>query len=518
MFKKTIVFFRSKTGIAVLVVVIAGGIWFFAANAHKTSYQFVTVKRGPITEVVSVTGNATTTQSVSLAFENGGTISAVRAQEGDNVSAGEVIMQLNIQDLEAQLAEAQANVDAETAALQKLQAGATPQAIDVSQTALQAAGQTLQNLYTSVPNTLESAYTNADDAVRNQLSSFFTNAEQSNPQLTFSVNDSQVVNDITFERAVASNNLNVWQTELRGVNASSASGTQDAALADANARLAVAKNLLTDAAEALVTSNSLTDAQATAYKTDVTAGLNEVNSAITSVSTLEQNIASSKAAFAQAQAALNLTLASSTAEDIAAQEAQVEQAKASVQVIQVKIDKSSLVAPMNGVISSQGARAGAIASPGVPLVTLIADDSLEVDAYVPEIDIGKVSIGNPVSMTFDAFPNETFSGKVFYIDPAQTIIAGVVDYEVKVSFDKKDPRMKSGLTADLDITTQTKPDALILPQYAIVQNDSGAFVETLVKGVPEQQPVVLGIEDQNSNVEIASGTTEGEQVVNVGLK
>ena len=93
------------------------------------------------------------------------------------------------------------------------------------------------------------------------------------------------------------------------------------------------------------------------------------------------------------------------------------------------------------------------------MVSLIADNSLEVDADVPEIDIGKISTGDTVSMTLDAFPGETFTGKVFYIDPAETILSGVVDYLVKVSFDKNDPRVKSGLTANLDITTETENNA-----------------------------------------------------------
>ena len=66
MAKKILGFFKSKWGIAILVVVIGGGIWFSVARSHKTTYQFVTMKRGTITEVVSVTGNVTTTRSVDL--------------------------------------------------------------------------------------------------------------------------------------------------------------------------------------------------------------------------------------------------------------------------------------------------------------------------------------------------------------------------------------------------------------------------------------------------------------------
>jgi HlyD family secretion protein len=518
MFKKNFGFLKTKTGIALVVIIVGGGAWFLIARSHKATYQFVTVKRGSITETVSVTGNVTSTQSVNLAFENGGTIAAVHYSEGDHVNAGDVIARLDTQDLAAQLAEAQANVDAETATLQKLQVGPTPQNIAVSQTALASARQTLENSYASVPNVVTSAYANANDAVRNQLSSFFVNAETNSPQLTFPISDSQIANNITFDRIEASTELNAWQGEDQNITGATPSSTLDTALQDTLAHLAVIKNLLTTALNAIVNTTDVTPSTATTYKTDVTTGLDEVNTSIGNVNALMQSIASEKASVAQAQAALNVTLAGSTQEDINAQAAQVEQAEASVQDIQVKINEASLTAPMSGIITTQNAKVGEIASPGVPVVSLIAANELEVDADVPEVDIGKVSIGDIVSMTFDAFPNETFTGKVFYIDPAQTIISGVVDYEVKVAFDKSDPLMKSGLTANLDITTQTKNNVLILPQYAILQNDSGTFVETLVNGAVVQNPVTLGISDENGNVEIVSGATEGEQAINIGLK
>jgi HlyD family secretion protein len=511
-------FFKSKLGVAIIVVVIGGGIWLIAARSHKSPYQFVTVQRGSITEIVSVTGNVTTTRSADLGFENGGTIAAVFYNEGDHINAGDIIAKLDMQDLEAQLAQAQANVDAETATLKNLQAGPTPQNIAVSQTALAAAEQTLDNSYASVPNTITSAYASTNDAVRNQLATFFTNAETDNPQLTFPLSDSQILNNIISEREEASVDLNAWQAENADIAPGISSSTLDTALQNALAHLTVAKTLLTTALNAIVNATNIAQGTAAVYKTDVTNGLNEVNSSIGNVNTLIQGIASEKASVAQAQAALNLTLAGSTQDDIAAQAAQVEQAQAGVQSIQVKINEASLISPMSGVIAVQDAKAGEIASPGVPVVSLIADNSLEVDAEVPEVDIGKISVGDSASMTFDALPDETFTGKVFYVDPAETIISGVVDYLVKVSFDKSDPRIKSGFTANLDITTQTDANALILPQYAILQNASGTFVETLANGAVVQVPVILGISDENGNVEVVSGTTEGENVINIGLK
>ena len=79
--------------------------------------------------------------------------------------------------------------------------------------------------------------------------------------------------------------------------------------------------------------------------------------------------------------------------------------------------------------------------------------------------------------------------------------------------------MKSGLTANLDIVTRSHDNALILPQYAILVNDQGSFVETLdAKKAVVKTPVTLGIQDQGGNAEVLSGVTVGEEVLNIGLK
>jgi RND family efflux transporter MFP subunit len=275
--------------------------------------------------------------------------------------------------------------------------------------------------------------------------------------------------------------------------------------------------LNTDANAVVNTSNLSTNAT-DAYNTEVAGAITEINTATGAITTIEQNIASEQATIAQAQAQLSVTLAGSTTEAIAAQQAQVEQAQANVQSIRVSIANASLSSPISGVITVQNAKVGQIAGAGQTMVSIISANNFEVDTYVPETDIGKVAIGNTVDMTFDAFPGETFEGKVFYIDPAETIQSGVVDYLVKVSFTKPDSRIKSGLTANLDIDAQTDANALTLPQFAIVQNASGTYVDVLQNKVEAQVPVVLGIRDQNGNVEITSGVTEGEQIINVGLK
>ncbi len=512
-------FGKTKTvvGIVVLVLVVFGAYYFIFIR-KASSYQFVTVTQGAITEEVSVTGNTTPIQSLDLGFQNGGIIASVDKAVGDHVAAGDVLERLNTNNLEAQLAQAQANVDAANAQLQSLQAGAQPADIQNSEAALAGGQQSLANMYASAENTLNDSYTKANDAVRNQLSAFFTSAETNNPQITFSVSNSQTLNNAESERLRASTELNIWQSELATVNASSPSSTLDAALQNAETHLSVIKAFLNSISQAILLEENLSPATLNTYNNQLAAANNEFTAATTNINSTIQNIASQKITIQQLQAQLNLKLAGSTVQQIANQQAQVEAAEASVRNVQVQINEATLASPIDGVVTVQNAKVGEIATPGTTMTSLISNDDFEVDAEVPETDIGKINIGQAVTMTIDAFSGETFTGKVFYIDPAQTDVSGVVNYTVKVSFSKPDPRIKSGLTVNLDIQTQQQSDAIILPQYAIIQNDQGSFVDVVQNGKEVQVPVTLGIQDQSGNVQVLSGVTKGEQVINIGIK
>jgi len=503
---------RILSIIGVLLVVFIGYKIF---HPKTPTYQFVTVTQGPITETVSVTGNTTPISNVALGFGNSGTIAHVYASVGDNVSQGQVLAVLNTADLQAQIKQAQAGVDAQEAQLQGLQAGAQPADIAASQASLAKAQQDLANMYGTIIDTSSDSYTKANDATRVQLDQFFTNAETTNPQLTY-VTSSQSQIAAQTARQAASKALNTWQAEIASTGKSN--DNLDTLLTDSSTYLTTIRQLLDTVSLTLQYTPNLSASTLATYKANVTEALNEVNLASENIDTLSHNIASQKLTVAQLGAQLDLKKAGSTTQDIQAQQAQVESAQAGVQSIQAKLDNSEIIAPIGGVITQFDAKVGQFASPGTTLVSIISNNSFEVDALVSETDIGKVALHNKVSMTLDAFPGETFTGSVFYIDPAQTTTNGVVGYKIKVAFDKPDPRLKSGLTANLDIATRHKDNVLILPQYAILQNDQGTYVEVLENKVVTNVPVTLGLQDENGNVEIVTGVTAGEQVLNIGLK
>ena len=506
---------RSKITISILILLALGVGGYFLFHKNPV-YQFITVERGTIDESVSLTGNTTPNQSVSLAFGSSGTISHIYSALGKQVYSGQTLAEINTSDLLAQLRQAQANVDAQQAKLDGLKAGSRPEDIAASQAALDKAKQDLTNMYGSISDISTDSYAKANDAVRTELESFFFNSETTNPSLTYVTSGSQAQADTQLKRIESSTILNQWQDQLTNIDQSDTG--LETLLQNEISYLSTVLKLLNNISITLDGSLSLSASTLTTYKANVSVAINEVNTATKNLNTVSQNIASQKLIVSQLQAQLDLKRAGSLPTDISAQQAQVEQAQASVESINAKLENARIVAPISGTITQFDAKIGQLASPNTPLIAIMSDTGYEVDAGVSETDIGKILTGDTVSMTLDAFPNETFTGSVFYIAPSETNTDGVINYEIKISFDKPDSRLKSGLTANIDIQTKHKENVLILPQYAILQNDQGTFVETLENNKIIQNPVTLGIEDQKGNVEIISGATEGEQVLNIGLK
>ncbi|MBI3633574.1 MAG: efflux RND transporter periplasmic adaptor subunit [Candidatus Vogelbacteria bacterium] len=505
---------KKVIGIFVVVTAIVGGYFIFHKNP---TYQFITVHRGPISESVSITGNTLPIKSVSLAFGDSGIISHAYSDLGNNVYAGQILAELNTSDLLAQLHQAEANVDVQKAKLQGIEGGSRPEDIAASQAAVDKAKQDLSNFYSSISDTSIDSYAKANDAVQTEIEQFFSNGETSNPKLTYVTSNSQTETDSDTKRLSVSNSFNKWRGQLEAVDRLD-KVSLEAFLQDQINYLSTIRQLLNSLSLTLDAAPALSDTTVSTYKTDLSTALNEVNAAAKNLNVIIQSIASQKITITQLQAELDLKKAGALPSDITQQQAQVEQAGAGVDAIKAKLDNAQIISPISGVITQFDAKVGQLASPSLPLISVMADQGYEVDAGVSETDIGKIVRGDTVTMTLDAFPNETFVGSVFYIAPSETNAQGVVTYQIKISFNKFDPRLKSGLTANIHIETSHKNSVLILPQYAILQNNEGTFIETLVGNKSTTSPVVLGIQDQSGNVEVVSGVTEGEKVLNIGLK
>jgi HlyD family secretion protein len=501
--------------IAVVVLGAGGFVWWYVASNAAPAVGSYTVARGNVVAALNEPGTVAAENKADLSFQESGQIAHVYVAEGDAVAADAPLadlasasLQANVQEANAALASAQAKLDA-------LQTGATPQEIAVSQTALAAAEQTLANTYGGTLNVLNDAYAKSNDAVRNQLAAFFPLQGGNNPQLTFGVNNSQVLNDIDSLWLSTGMDLGTWQAELASTTASSGDSSLDAALQTATGYLPQIQNLMNTALTALQDEVNLSASTVATYKISATTGLNEVNAAITEVNSIEQGIASEKAAVAQAQAGLNLTTASSTAQDIEEQQAAVAQAQAALSAAQVALDNASLNAPFPGTVQNLTAQVGQVVSPGAPVLSLVNNGGLKVEAYVSEADVADVKVGDTAEITLDAFgTGTTFPATVTTIDSAETDVNGVPSYLVTLHFTNAEPQVKDGMTGNVNIILAEDDNVIAVPSGLVLNEGNQYFVLVKTATGTEQEEVQIGLVGDNGTTEITSGASIGETLVN----
>jgi len=515
---------KKRIIIGVITLVVAAlAIWWYAAASKKPQVATVKATKGNITETVLVTGTTTPIQSVDLSFEQTGKVAAVYVNVGDKVKAGQPLVELDKSGLLAQLAQANAAVASAQAQLDGVKSGTRPEQVAIQEIRVANAQVAQSQAQKTLLDAIVDANAKATDALRNKTDEVFTNAQTGNPILNFSSTDPQDNIDLVNDKLAAEKMLAKWNASLAGLTVDS---DLLSASADAKTYLNGIKSfldLLASALNSAVPSSATSQANVAIYKVDTAAARSELGLAISGVGSAETGLRAAQANLSLEQNTLTLEKAGSTPQQIAAQQALVDQAKASIQSIQVQLGKTVLRSPIDGVITVQGAKLGQIvtvttaAIANSSLISIISLKQLEVDADIPEVDIGRLALGQTVAITFDALPGEKFAGSVMEIDPAETIIGGVVNYKIKVALGSTDPRIKSGLTANLSIQTAVRSNVVLLPQYAIQQNNQGPFVRVVNGNASQDVPVKLGIRGQDGNVEIISGVAEGQAVQNIGL-
>ena len=162
-------------------------------------------------------------------------------------------------------------------------------------------------------------------------------------------------------------------------------------------------------------------------------------------------------------------------------------------------------------ISQVNIKIGELTDANKPAVSVINAAAYDIEADIPETDIGKIKLLDKVKITYDAFPEEKFQeGKVAQIDPAEKTVEGVIYYKVTVSPDALDSRLKSGMTANLEIIVQEKDDVLVIPQRAVIEKDGQKTVKILSGKNLRQITVTVGLKSNEGEIEIVSGLKEGE--------
>ena len=225
----------------------------------------------------------------------------------------------------------------------------------------------------------------------------------------------------------------------------------------------------------------------------------------------------------------DLDLAETNYHDARAQvevaQAQVDQAAAKLASAELDLGYTTIYSPVNGIVVSRNVDVGqtVAATFQTPTLFVIAQDltQMQVNANVSESDIGGVAEGKPASFRVDAYPKQFFEGMVTQVRNAPISIQNVVTYDVVITVDNRELKLKSGMTANVIIVTAKKDNPLRVPNGALRFRMPGVPVDRKVTQVwvmdqakqVRQTAITTGIAD-SLFTEIAEGVLkEGDQVI-----
>ena len=225
-------------------------------------------------------------------------------------------------------------------------------------------------------------------------------------------------------------------------------------------------------------------------------------------------IAAARAQAVQAQSALNKLEGDQRTRALA--EAQLHQAELALEQARLRLKNAALTAPFDGTVSqinlAVGQQAGASALQ--PAVVIADLSSYHIDVGVDENSIGALTEEQPVVITVDALPDQTRTGRVDRIAPTASSVGGIVSYKVVISLDQTDQPVRGGMSANVEIVTQTHENVLVVPNWTIrVDRATGkAYVNVRRDGKIQEVEIVTGLRNANES-EVLSGVNEGDELV-----
>jgi HlyD family secretion protein len=222
----------------------------------------------------------------------------------------------------------------------------------------------------------------------------------------------------------------------------------------------------------------------------------------TEVNQAQASLTAAQAQQLQDQQRLRELRKGSREEDIAQSEAQLMAAIGRLRATEVQMQDTIIRAPFSGIVSQRFADQGAFVTPTTSASATASATStsivaiaqgIEVIANVPEIDISRIRVGQPVTVIADAYPDRRFTGRVRLIAPEAVKEQNVTNFQVRVTLTSGLDLLRSGMNVDLNFQGEQLKDAFLVPTVAIVTQEGqpGVLIPD-VKGNPDFQPVTLG--------------------------
>lgn len=514
--------------------VIWGGYYWYSHRAvpSVTKYITSTVVRQTLVASVSGTGQVSTLNKIDLKPQTSGQIVQMSLVQmnvklGQQIPAGFLIAKVDdtaalvsLQQAEANLTSAQANYD-------KVVNGATDTDVAASKRSVESAKISLDNAKNNLASVTQQQNTAVSNALHNLLSSGIDAVLTSWPYTSPNVVDSDapiitgsysgtatgtyhIVQQGSYFSATGIENVPLQKIDI---NIPSVFGTNGLYIQFKNTNISAQWDV------------AIPNPQSASYVSNLTAYQSALFNQQQALSSAKNQVASAELSLQNAQDSLTKLLSPPEAQTVASAKAQLINAQAQMRTARNNYDNTRVVAPFAGQIAAVNAQKGDQVTNSTVIATLVTQQKIAT-VTLNEVDAAKIKVGNDATLTFDALPELSITGKVSQIDLLGTVSQGIVNYNVQIVFDTQDERVKSGMSVAATIIYDVKNDVLAVPSTAIKKNGEQSYVSVVeesnidtkngttvtLKSDPKIQIVTVGL-SSNSQTEIVDGLKENDVVV-----
>ncbi|MEK7151721.1 MAG: efflux RND transporter periplasmic adaptor subunit [Patescibacteria group bacterium] len=498
---KNIIKKYKKSSILAALIILGGVIFFIVSGDENTGEKIVKVQFGTVAQEVSATGRVESSRMVDLSLDRSGRVVVLAVETGDKVRSGQLLLQLESSELIAQKQRELANISSAEAKLNQVLALADGSdlndslAISVISSAFKAATDAMVDFtkiqYAYFSNATGEANSIAD-AKEQAMQLLYGQPDLGRvlPWYFLSLNSGLKKDILDAENGVLAGDLDALMERMRD------------ALLKTKFSLELLNLSLSNTSEVSVVDSAT-------IKTDIDFIISQLSNLKTKNKSLQSEI-------------FNVQIA----------QAQLDQAKANLALIEAQIAKNFLRAPFAGVITNVDVELGEITG-GAPVISMISNDKYQIEVNISEADINKIKVGNTAIVKFDAYGSDAeFEAAVVHINPAASITSGIAAYGVTLEFAAQDSRVLPGLTADIDIQTNKKENVLYVPSRNVINREGKKYVIVLAEedsaddrfanlslvseskmGKTYEVEIQTGLKGSDGKIEVISGLKDGDQII-----
>ncbi len=517
---------NRKAQVGLGVIVLIGG--YYAYTTYKTvsapiTYTLTQAATSTIITTISGTGQVLSDNQVDIKPLASGQVVRVNVNQGQTVTEGQTLAVLDQRSALISLVQAQNNLKSAQANYQKFLNGANDIDKAISQSSIDNSKNSVRSAQQNLVDKIKTVYNQSVDALAD-TNNLYTDINSSSPVFTGDgvlFNNSSLVSNVSGSRSSINDSMREWKRRIDTLTTENVESEVSLSTQNLNTLYSYFNDLNTLFVNFSIPNGNTSSI--TNYQTKFSSDRNAVQANISGISNSLQSIIGAKNNLQQSTLSYDSKTSAPSAEDRAIQRMSLENARISLMSAQNNYSNTVVKAPFDGIVASVNAKEGE--SGASSIATLITTKKI-TQISVSESDISKIKLGQKVTLTLDALPDLTFTGKVISMDILGTVSQGVVTYNVKIAFDADDDKIKPNMSVSASIITSITADVLAIDSAAVKTRGSTSYVQKVIEilgdvtkltGVslsqaPEDTTIVTGVSN-DTLTEIVSGLQAGDFVV-----